>query len=221
MALLLFDIDGTLLRGGDPTHANAFDAACRAIFGVPCDVHRTDLAGRTDRHILRAVLALEGVTPNDAQINQTFGFMEDYVERELTHSLENRLLPGVRELLMELRGHTRGLVTGNLPRIAKVKLSRAGIWSSFDGVGGFGHLSEVRADLVRAALEQSKEPADRTVVIGDTLHDIECGRAHGTRTVGVATGRVPAEELQAAGADLVLGTLDERDRFLQFVGELS
>jgi phosphoglycolate phosphatase-like HAD superfamily hydrolase len=219
VALLLFDIDGTLLRGGDPTHARAFDAVCREVFGVPGDVRKTELSGRTDRHILRAVLALQGVSPTDAQIVETFRRMEDYVERELTHSLADRVLPGVPALLAILRerGHTLGLVTGNLPRIAKVKLARASLWDAFHPVGAFGDLSEVRADLVRAAMRHV--PADQTVVIGDTLHDIECGRANATRTIAVATGHVSAADL--SGADLVLDTLAQHDQFLQFVGALA
>ena len=204
--LFLFDIDGTLLRGGDPTHARAFDAACRSLFNVPGDIHRTDLAGRTDRRILRHVLAAEGVTPDEPRVLEAFRFMEDFVERELTASIADRVLPGVPALLSRLRGsrHTVGLVTGNLPRIARVKLARAGLWESFDDVGGFGHLSELRADLVRFALDQAGAAARDTVVIGDTIHDIECGRAHGTRTVGVTTGRTTAAELGAAGADHVV-----------------
>lgn len=223
MALVLFDIDGTLLRGGDPTHAKAFDAACRKFFDVPGDTSRSELAGRTDRYILLTLLSQQEVRPTEAEIADVFRFMEDYVERELTHSLAERVLPGVAELLRELRErrHLIGLVTGNLPRIAKTKLSRAGLWAAFDPIGGFGDLSPTRSDLVKAALERADFPAHRTVVIGDTIHDIECGRTHGTRTIGVATGHTPAASLTEAGAHLAVPSLADTGRILRYIAEMS
>jgi len=45
-------------------------------------------------------------------------------------------------------------------------------------------------------------------VIGDTLHDVACARAHGMRCLAVATGGTTAERLAAAGADWVVADLD-------------
>jgi phosphoglycolate phosphatase-like HAD superfamily hydrolase len=42
------------------------------------------------------------------------------------------------------------------------------------------------------------------VLIGDTPLDIQAAHANGLKAVAVATGWVTAEELAAAGADLVL-----------------
>lgn len=218
MALILFDVDGTLLAGGDPTHARAFHAVFRERFGVDADLRGLELAGRTDRRILLAALERRGVRPADAQVRDALAHMEEFVEREMPASIEDRVLPGVRDLLGALAGHRVGLVTGNPPRIARAKLRAAGLWDAFEpGLGGFGDLSVERADLVLAALERARRPAREAVVVGDTRHDIEAARAHGARSVGVATGRTTADDLRGAGAGLVLGTLEERDAFLAFV----
>lgn len=230
-SILLFDIDGTLLRAGDPTHGRAVTVACQHVFGVEGELARTDLAGRTDRRILEQLLATYGVPAGTiaAGLNEAFTVMSDFVDANLPPSLSDRLLPGVVEALEAAHeaGHVVGLVTGNLPRIAAAKLSRAGIWPYFTRhdavIGGFGDISALRADLVMAALATAGAhlgyPAlgQATVIIGDTPHDIDCGVACDTRTVGVATGRFSAEQLRAAGADLVLEDLSQTTSLLEFV----
>jgi phosphoglycolate phosphatase-like HAD superfamily hydrolase len=84
-------------------------------------------------------------------------------------------------------------------------------------VGGFGEESAVRSHLVPVALRKASERAGHeiapsaAVVIGDTPLDVEAGRAHGTRTVGVATGPYSVAELEAAGADLALPSLADAE----------
>src|SRR3954447_1447511 len=145
LPLILFDIDGTLLRSGDPTHARSVRLACQEYFQIdatapiPAEV---DLSGRTDRRILVTLLAAYGLPreQSEPRLPELFAFMEDYVAREI-NSLVERVLPGVSDLLAELvaRDLALGLVTGNLPRIAEAKLAAAGIWEPFarpDGVIG-------------------------------------------------------------------------------------
>lgn len=229
--LLLFDIDGTLLRAGDPTHGRAVTVACQQVFGVAGDLTRTDLAGRTDRRILETLLATYDV-PADAiaaGLAEAFTVMSDFVDANLPPSLADRVLPGVAGLLEAMNGAglVLGLVTGNLPRIAVAKLSRGGIWAPFarhgGGIGGFGDISTLRADLVMAALAAADNhlgyatPGQAAVIIGDTPHDIDCGVACSTRTIGVATGRFSALQLREAGADLVVEDLTDHEALMRFV----
>jgi len=55
------------------------------------------------------------------------------------------------------------------------------------------------------------------VVIGDTPHDIDCGRAAGARTIAVATGPFSADALRAYGADIVLENLADTDRVVESI----
>lgn len=234
-SILLFDIDGTLLRAGDPTHGRAVTVACQQVFGVEGELSRTDLAGRTDRRILEQLLATYDVPPSAiaAGMGEAFDVMSDFVEANLPPSLSERLLPGVVEALEAAHeaGHMVGLVTGNLPRIAAAKLSRAGVWDYFtrhgEVIGGFGDISAARADLVIAALGAAgvhlgySALGPAAVIIGDTPHDIDCGVACAARTVGVATGRFSAELLRAAGAGLVLDDLSRTAPLLDFVSLTS
>jgi phosphoglycolate phosphatase-like HAD superfamily hydrolase len=50
---------------------------------------------------------------------------------------------------------------------------------------------------------------EEVLVVGDTPHDIEGAHGADSLGVGVATGHYSKDELSAAGADYVLGTLEE------------
>ena len=50
-----------------------------------------------------------------------------------------------------------------------------------------------------------------TVIVGDSLRDVEAGRVGGARVVAVATGRTDANALQEAGAETVLADLADTE----------
>jgi len=233
LPLVLFDIDGTILRSGDPTHARSVRLACQEFFAIdatapiPAEV---DLSGRTDRRIVVTLLAVYGVpvAESEPRLPEMFAFMEDYVTRAMGQ-LRERVLPGVVELLDALVAQdlALGLVTGNLPRIAEAKLTAAGVWEPFtrqrEIIGGFGHASVERDDLPPLALEIATRVLGRpvvgadSVIIGDTPHDITCGKACGARTLAVATGRFGLDALQAYAPDLLLPDLSDRERIMAFL----
>jgi phosphoglycolate phosphatase-like HAD superfamily hydrolase len=231
LPLILFDVDGTLLGSGDPTHGTAVTMACQNLFNVPGDRRLVDLAGRTDRYILLNLLQAHGLTPDEIEprLPEAIAYMCDYVARELPASLAERVLPGVSALLDELgeRDLALGLVTGNPLPIARSKLRSAGIWEPFaryDAViGGFGEHSHERNDLPPLAIDLAARvlgtpvTAADTVIIGDTPHDIACARACGARTIAVATGRYSADQLRANDPDLLLPDLTDRDTILNFI----
>ncbi len=234
LPLLLFDIDGTILRSGNRVHGQSVRVACEQFFGIAAATpipEEVDLAGRTDRHIITALLAAHGIprTTSEPRLPEVFAFMDEYVARELT-PLTEYLLPGVAALLDELvrRDRALGLVTGNLPRIAEAKLAAAGVWAPFARysaiIGGFGDASAERNDLPPLALAVAATvlgapvaPSD-AIIIGDTPHDITCAKANGLRALAVTTGRYNAEQLRAYEPDLLLPDLGDHARVLAFIG---
>jgi phosphoglycolate phosphatase-like HAD superfamily hydrolase len=128
-----------------------------------------------------------------------------------------RLLPGVGEVLEELarrRDVLLGLVTGNWEPGARTKLSRFDL-NRFFSFGAFGCDAVERSDLPPVALERAERIAGRSfrpeeaLIVGDTVHDVACARAHGIPVIAVATGRTTAEALRAGGADRVVADLTE------------
>ena len=211
-ALLLFDIDGTLLRGAADEHREALHAALQSVYGLadPAAVH-LDLAGRTDLEIAREILVRSNVPAERFYENATewrVCAVEEYARR-VPADLSDRQTPGIAHVLAEL--HARAdvqlaLVTGNLEPIARLKLKRAGLGHFFaHGKGGFGSDDEDRAALPGLARERAGRPGaphpqGRTWVIGDTPRDIACARADGLRCVAVAGGPYRAEALSEADA---------------------
>jgi len=215
-ALLLFDIDGTLLQRAAEAHRDAIHEALRTVHGLsdPAAAH-VEAAGRTDTDIARAICLELGVSAE--RINERMGDLraaaiESYA-RLCPPSLADRVVPGMAQLLEDVAARDDvlvSLVTGNLEPIARLKLARAGIGGFFaSGQGGFGSDSEDRAELPPIARERAgrngtPHPRERTWVIGDTPRDVACARADGVGCVAVTTGPFGADELR--GADAVVSS---------------
>lgn len=220
--LLLFDIDGTLVKGGPAK--GAFECAMESVFGTAGPIVGHNFAGKTDAQIARELL--RGAGFGDEEIDAGFDSLWDMYLAELENRLVGEpmsILPGVNDLLdylQELPDVALGLLTGNIKRGAWLKLRSGGLTEyfslgGFGAVGGFGSDSEIREDLTAYAMGRATEELgtsfdpQEVVVIGDTPRDVACGRFGGTRTVAVATGRYDVEELSASGPDGVL--VDFRD----------
>ena len=208
--LILFDIDGTLVRG---TAAKfAFETAMLETYGTAGPVDSYDFSGKTDPQIARELLSAAGL--EDAVVEAGFaGLWDRYIGELESRIISNpmRLLPGVQSLIEALDAEpdvALGLVTGNIVRGARAKLGSVGLAEYFE-VGGYGSDHEIREHLPAIALERAFEawgvrfPPESAVIVGDTPRDVECGKHEGTRTVAVATGRIPRERLETTGADAV------------------
>ncbi|MGH2442599.1 MAG: HAD family hydrolase, partial [Chloroflexota bacterium] len=201
----------------------------RTVYGLPITLDGISAAGRTDTWLLAEPLRASGMGQNEInrRMRTAFDVMEDYVETHLG-SLEDRVLPGVPELLRALsqRHEHLGLLTGNLRRIAVAKMTHAGLDGYFQE-GGFGEESSVRAHLVPVAVAKASAhsgrvfPPRRVFVIGDTPMDIEAGLEHGMRTVGVATGPYSLPDLKEAGAETVLASFADTEATLAELERLA
>lgn len=220
--LLLWDIDGTLIRTSAAGY-RAIELAATQRFGG--DLEGVEIAGRTDSGIARQILTKYGEPITTASVSSFLDLYLDLLARELPRS-QGQVLPGVLELLQ--RSHNRpdtilGLLTGNLKRGAQLKLEHYQLWHFF-AFGAFADDHHDRNELGAFALARAQEgsgakflPA-QVDVIGDTGHDIACGKAFGARTIAIATGTWPRERLadyapdflfdDLANVDDVIATLD-------------
>ena len=215
MHILLFDIDGTLIRSGGAGKA-AMEAALTHGFGVAEIRDRVSYSGRTDGSISVDLLRIHDIEPSEANL---WRLREAYLAH-LPHCLrknEGMVLPGVRELLTHLQARDDvllGLLTGNIRAGGECKLRHFELWDHF-AFGAFADGIHDRDDVARHALRETerhlRQPVDvdRVWVIGDTPFDVKCARAIGAKAVAVATGWHPIEELHASGAEYVLMDLSE------------
>ena len=222
--LLLWDIDGTLISTGAAGHGAIIRATAQQ-FGGDGNLDGVEIAGRTDLAIAHQVLQKYGAPVTDENAR---GFLEIYL-RMLAEELprrEGRVLPGVLDLLKRLVSQpdtTLGLLTGNLERGAKLKLEHYDLWRFF-AFGGFADDHHDRNELGPFALSRALEgtgikfAGSQVDVIGDTGHDIACGKAFGARTVAVATGSWSREQLAEHQPDFLFDDLSNVDEVMLTLG---
>lgn len=222
-ALLLFDIDGTLLLSGR-AGVRSMTIAFERLFGVADAFAGIEIAGRTDSYLLSQ--ALEHARLSDtAEAHERFRttYLEILAD-EIHRPGEGRkeVMPGIRELLATIGGDPMlhaALLTGNYQDAARIKLSYFQLTRFFEW-GAFGEEASDRNELARRAMERAIEravPPDaraNTCVIGDTPHDIACARAIGARAIAVATGVCGVEELSTAKPDAIFEDLRDTQAVL-------
>lgn len=227
MRIVLFDIDGTLLRSGGIGRL-AMERALKGVFGSPgSSEYRYD--GKTDRQIVRDLMRLEGFSDGeiDVQMDELLAAYVSALEQELASGQRSvLLLDGVAELLDELDKEERvvlGLLTGNIHQGARAKLTAAGIDPARFRVTAFGSDHEFRPELPAVAQRRASEllgadiQGNRVIIIGDTPADIQCGEAIGARAIGVATGRFTVEQLSAYNPYAVFESLADTSAVLSSI----
>jgi phosphoglycolate phosphatase len=214
--LILFDIDGTLLRT-EGAAVKAMRDAGQELFGQRFTTDGIEFAGRIDSAIWRDLAALNGVADPDGAHDRFRATYGKHLQRRLASNPTSSLLPGVAEIVHALAARddfTVGLLTGNYPETGRLKIHSAGLDPDLFKVAAWGCDGTCRRDLPPVALDRhaaasssARIAADRVVIIGDTPHDIDCARAHGCRSIGVATGQFSVDEIREAGADLAVSDL--------------
>ncbi|NTV61714.1 MAG: HAD family hydrolase [Chlorobiaceae bacterium] len=213
--LVLFDIDGTLLKVGSVNRRVLADALTR-VYGTSGSAETHNFAGKMDSVIIYEVLRNAGL--GDSEIAPLFDTAKDtYIEmfRSRTAPSDVTLLEGVRELLEELSALPEvslGLLTGNFEGSGRHKLQLPGIDHYFP-FGAFADDGNNRNELPPAAVEKAyrltgkRFSGKEVVIIGDTEHDIECARVNGARSVAVASGTYSPEELKKHEPDILFENL--------------
>jgi phosphoglycolate phosphatase-like HAD superfamily hydrolase len=219
--LILWDVDGTLVWTG-PATRDAFDRAVASVLGRTIPDHGVSFGGKTDPQIALEIMAALALSGQEAR--RHLPDVLRAVERELADAVDllrsdGRVLPGVRELLERFDGRpdvVQSVLTGNTEANGRLKVRAFGLDRFLDlDAGAYGSDSADRRDLVPLALEKLERlhsirvPAGDVWVIGDTPLDLACARAAGSSCLLVSTGRVPFEELAAAGADAALPDLSD------------
>jgi phosphoglycolate phosphatase-like HAD superfamily hydrolase len=218
--LLLWDVDGTLVRAGD-LGAAVFDVALEELLGER-PAARPRMSGKTDPQIVREYLQQLGVEETPDLVEAVLRSVEGHLA---VAAAEGELIAGgsacsgACDVLARLAGDPRvasTLLTGNIAPNALVKVAAFGLDRWLDlGIGAYGSDGEDRNLLVPVALRRLADrrgvrlaPADAWV-IGDTPRDLECARVAGARCLLVATGRYSVGELAELGADAVLDDLSD------------
>jgi phosphoglycolate phosphatase-like HAD superfamily hydrolase len=215
MRLILFDVDGTLLHCG-PQVRPLFADALREVFGRTGDLEGYSFSGKTDPRIVLDLMTGAGLD-REAVRRELPRVRDGYLAR-LEAGLDRggmTVLPGVGELLERLAaapGVELGLLTGNWQRGARIKLAHFDL-NRFFRFGAFGDDGVERHELPPVALARAERATGQrfapgeVLIVGDSVEDVACARAHALRCLAVATGWTPAGDLERAGACWVAADL--------------
>ncbi len=229
--LLLFDVDGTILRT-NRVGVEAMHEVGRRIFGeeFQWDI---ETAGGLDPAIFAELANRNGIEDHHRHHDQ---FHDQYIElleaalRANPHKVV--VMPGIHSLIAALQ-HRRaergdvvlGLLTGNYTRAVPIKLQAAAVDLSVFEITAFGDEGSIRPDLTALAMKRFEQrfgcrcDPRRVIVIGDTPRDIDCAHAHGCLALAVATGSYSVEQLQQAGADVAVSDLANPEPLYRLLDE--
>jgi phosphoglycolate phosphatase len=203
--LVLFDIDGTMLLANGAGRRSVHQAM-HDVFGVAVAPHHP-FDGKTDPQIVQELGQLAGVATDvlHARMDEALSRYFECLHADITGTPETvAILPGVYELLDALEERddvVLGLLTGNIETGAALKLRAVDIDPDRFVVGAYGSDAPVRPALPAIAQARAaahlQRPIDgaQIVIIGDTPHDLTCGRGIGAKAIGVETGRYRAADL--------------------------
>jgi phosphoglycolate phosphatase len=207
--LAVFDCDGTLVDGQAPV-CDAMEAAfaaaglpkpdrrdVRHIVGLSLPVAIRQLASEaSDRQIADAVAAYKA------------GFRQAREQGMVAEPLFDGIVPLLDRL--GASGWALAVATGKSNRGLQLCLTEHGLLDRFTSLQGADfHPSKPDPAMLHVAMQEAMAEPGQTVMIGDTVYDIEMGIAAGTRAIGVAWGYHPVEALLEAGAEAVAQTPEE------------
>jgi phosphoglycolate phosphatase-like HAD superfamily hydrolase len=226
--LILWDVDGTLVRAG-PAGREALEEGASIAAGL-AEVPSVEMSGKTDPQIVREIFRLAELA--DDHIDRLLPRALVAVERALARAedkvkRDGLALPGAVDVLARLAG-TDGvrqtLVTGNVVANAALKLAAFGLDKYLDvEVGAYwtddadrNRLVPIAVDRVRELRGEVYRPQD-TWVVGDTAFDLACARAAGVRCLLVGTGTAGFDTVRGLDADAVVEDLSDTERVLQIL----
>ena len=202
--LVLFDIDGTLIRTGG-AGVKAFDRTFDREFALAGATRELNFSGRTDWSLVRECFRKHGIEPSPENFHRFFDHYVFWLDK-LLGCLDGGVCPGVWQFIESIQGLQKppvlALLTGNIRLGAEIKLRHYGLWEIFR-LGAFGDDHEDRNQLASVALARGSKfinhdlMGEEVLVIGDTPLDIACGQTIGAKVLAVGTGAFSPAQLEA------------------------
>ena len=215
---IIFDKDGTLFDFNATWGPSTRDMIASEVGGDPARMaEMADVLGydlNTGVFLPSSLVIAETVsTVADAML----GLLPDVTKPDLIARIKEatKYVPQVeptplRPVLDTLRdmGLILGVATNDAEEPARANLAH--VLDMFDFIAGFdsGFGGKPAPGQLLGFCAQTGLTPSACIMVGDSVHDLDAGRAAGMRRVGVLTGPAPRAEL-APHADVVLGTIAE------------
>lgn len=226
MKIPLFDIDWTLLKGGDKALFDSYNYVLNQIYNQPT-ASRDEIKdeGLVFNQVMVEILKLHKIS--EIEVKQKLQLALSTMEKFYYQHPERRtinVLPGVVVLLNKLKqlNIPLGILTGNAEPFGWDKLKRAGIREYFS-FEVFGNFTYQRADLIPIAKQKAETLVGKGLsrndffIVGDSPLDIICAKTGKIKIIAVASGRYTFDELKTYHPDLLLTSLLEMDKFINAI----
>jgi HAD superfamily hydrolase (TIGR01509 family) len=196
----VFDVDGTLVDTNHLHVATWWEAFRQAGHQVPMHaIHRSIGLGSED--LIARLLGDRRDKDQDAELSAA--------HKALYGQYFDRLPPleDAGRLLRRLEGEGWTVVLATSASGPELSALRRAI-SADDAITATASADDVTEgkpapEPVEHALELAGVPAERAVLVGDTVWDMRAGSRAGVRCVGVLCGGIPRADLEEAGAEAV------------------
>lgn len=215
---LLFDLDGTLTDSKEGI--------------IKCVQYALEKIGIIEKDVEKLKVFVG--PPLQESFKMMYGFDDETTSKAIAYyrerfkpigMFENKVYDGIPELLKTMKEHGKiNLIASSKPEVfVKTILEHFDILKYFDIVVG-ASLDESRNSkeaVIEEALSQLKMADqngqysdDKCVMIGDRKYDINGAKYFGLRNIGVSYGFAPEGELEVAGAEVIVDTVEELTQVL-------
>ena len=215
MKLIIFDLDQTIIELFK-FHNKTTTTTFKKIFGVKARLDEIDFVGNTIKKNLDTLAKLKGIKKSERnkEIPKAVKNYEKIFISIIPKNIKRFLLPGVHKLIKKLSQDKNNfliILTGNSKLMTKTVLKRASILKDFHFLITGEH-TKSRIKLIKKAVKKAKRKRkiDKIIVIGDSTHDIEAGRAVGAVTITVLTGFHSKAMLKKAKANYIFKNLNNK-----------
>jgi phosphoglycolate phosphatase len=208
----MFDMDGTLIDTHGLIAENAAAAFVAAGLPAPTAADVRQIIG------LSLPVAIGRLAQSDDAV-AIDRLVESYKSLYLAslehHSNREPLFSGAREALDRLRaiqGYRLGIATGKALAGLNRIIDLHGLNRHFDTLQTPDHNpSKPHPGMLLRAMAETGTSPDEVVMIGDTIFDIELAKAAGVMAIGVSWGYHDRDDLQRAGANILIDRFDDLD----------
>lgn len=217
MKLIIFDLDQTIIDVF-PFHNKATELTFKKVFGIKARMDEIDYAGKTIRKVLTELAILKKISRNEIKkkISKALKIYDKTFISIIPKKIKKFVLPGVYSLINNLAKDKNNfliVLTGDSEKITKTLLRRAKILKKFHFIVS-GEQTTNRIKLMKIAVKkahkETKQEFEKIIVIGDSIHDIEAGRAVNAITIATLTGRHTKTQLKAKKANYIFKNLEDK-----------
>lgn len=202
---ILFDLDGTLTEPGEGITNSVAYALNK--FGISVE-DKTQLYKFIGPPLIDSFMEFYGFSEEKAWQGVEY-YREYFAEKGI---FENKIYDGIIKVLETLRnkGYHLIVATSKPTEYAIKILEKFELYKYFEFVSGsdMNEKNSCKANIIKYAMEINNIVPDEAVMIGDRKHDIIGAKANGIHSIGVLYGYGDLEELQSAGADEIVHTVD-------------